>query len=195
MHASTTAAFTAAFTALTTLSASAFAQEAASPSPATQPTPVAWSPTTQPCMEEDYYVAPRVVDYEGGDIPRNAKLKDAARIELIALGLAGSAGMYGASVLYALSTCAPQEKCRAGSDSLYIPVIGPFLTAGVAPTTGGRAVAIFDGVVQTAGIGLAAVALLFPKKVLVISNKRGSLEVQPISAGSGMGLGVTMTHF
>ncbi len=60
--------------------------------------------------------------------------------------------MYGSSLLYAVATCGAQQECRNGSAWLYVPVFGPFITAAQAPTTGGQALAAFDGAVQTIGL-------------------------------------------
>jgi NADH:ubiquinone oxidoreductase subunit F (NADH-binding) len=105
--------------------------------------------------------------------------------------MAGSA--YALSLFYAIGTCGAQMDCRNGSAWLYAPLIGPFMTAGQAPTSGGRALAIFDGALQTVGVALFVAGFLAPKKVVVM-YRDASWRVEPVQMGSGMGLGLTVKN-
>jgi hypothetical protein len=84
-------------------------------------------------------------------------------------------------------------ECRSGSEWLYAPIIGPFMAAAKAPTTGGMALATFDGFVQVGGLALAAASLLSQKKVVVTYGKP-SIEVTPMAVAGGSGVGITLTH-
>ncbi len=179
------------------------ATSAATPTPAASaatPTPAAPAPTPAPvpAAEESsyygHYRPPVVVSYEGGAIPRDSHIEERPSRGLIIGGLVTAGTVYAASLTYALSTCGAQQDCRSGSDWLYVPVVGPFITSGKSPTSGGKALAAFDGALQLGGLVMAAVGLLVPQKV-VVTPGRASLRVDPISVGSGMGVGVTMTHF
>jgi len=105
--------------------------------------------------------------------------------------MAGAA--YAASLLYAIGTCGAQMECRNGSAWLYAPLMGPFMAAGQAPTSGGRALAIFDGSLQTVGVALFIAGFLAPKKVVVTYNQ-AAVRVEPMSMGTGMGLGLTVKN-
>ena len=97
------------------------------------------------------YSPPHVVDYAGGRVPAYAHLEQRTNTTLIEQGLAVTGATYAISVLYALGTCGAQMECRSGSQWLYVPVLGPFMTAAQAPTTGGEALSVFDGALQAAG--------------------------------------------
>jgi hypothetical protein len=113
---------------------------------------------------------------------------------MVIAGVVVTGSAYLFSLAYAGSTCGAQQDCRSGSDWLYVPIVGPFITSAKAPTSGGAALAAFDGMVQVGGVALAVAGALFPQQV-VVSPGRASWKVEPVSVGSGMGVGVTMTHF
>src|SRR5258708_855484 len=81
------------------------------------------------------YSPPHVVDYTGGRLPEYAHLEQRTNMKLITPGLWVAGVSYGVSVLYALGTCGAQTECRSGSQWLYVPIVGPFITAALAPTS------------------------------------------------------------
>lgn len=143
---------------------------------------------------EGPYTPPTVVPYEGGRIPKDATIEERTRKGLLVGGIVVAASAYSISLAYALSTCSAQQACRAGSDWLYVPILGPFVTSAKSPTTGGAALAAFDGALQLGGVAMVVASALFPQKV-VVTPGHASWKVEPVHMGSGMGVGVTMTHF
>jgi hypothetical protein len=153
--------------------------------------------TTQPKVDDGGYVTPHSVPYEGGAIPKNAFIERRPNLPLIGAGVGIFGASYLGALIYGLSTCSAQEACRQGSGFLYIPVIGPFITMATAPTTGGAALAGFDGGVQVLGAALAITGFLAPKKFVVWQNKSAAVSVMPtnIGAGASAGVAVTVSHF
>jgi len=150
-------------------------------------------------LADDGYVTPTIVPYEGGAIPRDAKLVTQPNVPVLGTGIGLFAASYGGALLYALSTCSAQETCRGGSSFLYIPFIGPFITAAVreTPTTGGRALAAFDGSAQVLSGALAIASFVWPKKFVMWQSKTAKVQVVPTTMGAGVsaGVAVTVTHF
>ena len=150
-------------------------------------------------QETGGYVTPTIVPYEGGAIPSDAKIVTRPNTPLLGAGIGLFAASYGGALIYALATCSAQESCRGGSSYLYIPFIGPFITAAAneTPTTGGRALAAFDGGIQVLGGALAAASLIWPKKFVMWQGKSASVQVMPttIGAGKSAGVAVTVTSF
>lgn len=167
------------------------------PKPSPRPNPprasVATASATEPPSGPDEYQPPKVVDYYGGRIPRDSVIETRPRYALLATGIAMTGGAYFISLTYALSTCGAKMECRSGSEWLYAPIIGPFMAAAKAPTTGGMALATFDGFVQVGGVALAAASLLSQKKVVVTYGKP-SIQVAPMAVAGGSGIGITLTH-
>lgn len=151
------------------------------------------TPAPESAYEQSTYVPPKIVDYQGGRIPKDATIEERPRTAYVATGLSMAGGAYALSLFYAIGTCGAQMECRNGSAWLYAPLIGPFMTAGQAPTSGGRALAIFDGAVQTVGVALFVAGFLAPKKVVVM-YRDASWRVEPVQMGSGMGLGLTVKN-
>lgn len=151
------------------------------------------TPTPESAYEQSTYVPPKIVDYQGGRIPKDATIEERPRTAYVATGLSMAGGAYALSLFYAIGTCGAQMECRNGSAWLYAPLIGPFMTAGQAPTSGGRALAIFDGALQTVGVALFVAGFLAPKKVVVM-YRDASWRVEPVQMGSGMGLGLTVKN-
>ena len=145
------------------------------------------------------YVTPTIVPYEGGEIPKDAKLVTQPNLPVLGTGIGLFAASYAGALIYALSTCSAQETCRPGSSFLYIPFIGPFMTAiaNETPTTGGRALAAFDGGVQILGGALSIASFIWPKKFVMWQGKSASVQVTPTTMGAGTsaGVAVTVTHF
>lgn len=139
--------------------------------------------------EGSSYRPPVVVAYEGGRVPKDAKLEERPRTGLIATGISLTASAYAASLTYAIATCGAQMECRNGSAWLYAPIIGPFVAATRAPTSGGMALAAFDGAVQSIGVALFAAGFLAPK-TMVVTYRDTAIRVAPVSVGSAMGVGV-----
>ncbi len=132
------------------------------------------------------YVVPRSVLYQGGDIPSNAHIETKPDIAFIATGVSTFASAYVTSLVYGVSTCGAQTKCRAGSGWLYLPLVGPFITSAQAPTTGGQALAAFDGGVQALGLTLAIVGFVVPRKFVTWQSKLGSITVTPGAGASAL---------
>lgn len=172
------------------------ATETPKPSPRPSPTRASAVSTTSaeaPASSPDEYQPPKVVDYYGGRIPRDSVIETRPRYALLATGIAMTGSAYFISLTYALSTCGAKMECRSGSEWLYAPIIGPFMAAAKAPTTGGMALATFDGFVQVGGVALAAASLLSQKKVVVTYGKP-SIQVAPMAVAGGSGIGITLTH-
>lgn len=138
--------------------------------------------------EGSSYRPPVIVAYEGGRVPKDAKLEERPRTGLIATGISLTASAYAASLTYAIATCGAQMECRNGSAWLYAPIIGPFVAASRAPTSGGMALAAFDGAVQSIGVALFAAGFLAPK-TMVVTYRDTAIRLAPVSAGSAMGVG------
>jgi len=151
----------------------------------------------QQATDPSGYITPHAVPYEGGAIPENAYLERRPNLAFIGTG----AGLFGASYLgaliYGLSTCSAQEACRQGSGFLYIPIVGPFITMATAPTTGGSALAGFDGGVQLLGAALMVTGFIAQKKFVVWQSKHASMTITPapIGAGASAGVAVTVSNF
>ena len=178
------------------------AQPEAQPEVKAEVKPVTSATTTSATInapESGGYVTPTIVPYEGGVIPRDAKLVMQPHLAVLGTGIALFATSYAGALIYALSTCSAQETCRGGSSYLYIPFIGPFITAAVneTPTTGGRALAAFDGGVQLLGGALSAAAFIWPRKFVMWQGKSAKVQVTPTTMGAGTsaGVAVTVTHF
>jgi hypothetical protein len=140
------------------------------------------------------YVVPNSVAYEGGRIPKEATLTKQPNMALVGAGLGVIATAYIPSVITAAVSCPPQADCIAkGAGWLYLPVVGPFITAAMAPTIGGAALAAFDGGIQTTGAVLAIAGLVAQKKFVVWQDKTTSLHVTP-GAGANAGISITLTH-
>ncbi len=141
------------------------------------------------------YVVPSLVPYEGGKIPADARLTSQPNMALIGAGLAVLGVSYVPSVFTAAIACPPQADCTAtrGVGWLYLPVVGPFITAAMATSTGGAALAAFDGVVQVSGAALVIAGLVAQKKFVMWQDKSASLTVTP-GAGNGAGVSLTLTH-
>jgi hypothetical protein len=147
------------------------------------------------------YVTPHAVPYQGGKIPEYASIESRPNVALVATGIGILGASYLGSVIYGLATCSAQGECRAGSGWMYVPVIGPFITATQAPTTGGAALAMFDGGIQVVGAALAITGLVWQKKFVVWQSKSAALKVTPDSGSSGGpagavsgGVSFTLTH-
>lgn len=152
------------------------------------------------------YVVPESVSYDGGKIPEGASLEKRPNMTLVATGLSILGVTYLSSVISAAASCPPQSACTAtsGATWLYLPFAGPFITAAMATSTGGMALAAFDGGLQILGGALALAGVLAPKKFVVWQTKSASLK---ITTGTGAGplvsdakpamsagLSLTLTH-
>jgi hypothetical protein len=104
-------------------------------------------------------LSPRRIPYHGGEIPAGATVITKGHNGLLAAGLSVFGGLYVISVITAAASCSPGDSastCRSNTAWLYIPAIGPFLTAADQNASfGGRNLAIFDGVFQLAGLAAA----------------------------------------
>jgi hypothetical protein len=143
-------------------------------------------------VEKVPYVAPQSVAYEGGKIPMGSFIEKRPNYVFVATGVSILGAAYAASLVTAVAMCGPGMDCSRGSGWLYLPVVGPFVTAAMAPTTGGQALAAFNGGVQVIGASLAIAGFIAPKKFVVWQDekKTATLDVAP-SAG---GFSFTLTH-
>jgi hypothetical protein len=139
------------------------------------------------------YSPPHVVDYAGGAIPPNGHLETRTNTQLLHAGIVTAALPYGFSLLYALSTCGAQMECRSGSAWLYLPFLGPLITAGYAPTSGGAALSVFDGGLQMAGLALMIASQTSPRTVVVWQDANAALRVMPTVTPGGAGVSLTLT--
>ena len=141
------------------------------------------------------YVVPSFVPYEGGKLPADAKLTREPNMTLIGAGLTVLGLSYTPSVIAAAATCPPQSECKAtpGAGWLYLPIVGPFVTAAMATSPGGAALAGFDGALQVTGAALAIAGLVAQKKLVMWQDKTTSLAVTP-TAGNAAGVSLTLTH-
>jgi hypothetical protein len=142
------------------------------------------------------YVAPSFVPYEGGKIPADAKLTTEPNMLLVGAGLTVLGLSYVPSIIAAAAVCSPQQaKCDAtpGAGWLYLPVVGPFITAAMATSPGGQALAAFDGALQVTGAALAVAGLVAQKKLVMWQDKSAKLSVTP-GAGNAAGVSLTLTH-
>jgi hypothetical protein len=140
------------------------------------------------------YTIPHAVPYQGGRIPATASLESRPSVPLIATGAGILGAAYLGSLIYGLATCTAQQECRSGSGWLYVPIVGPFVAAAQAPTTGGQALALFDGGVQVAGAALIAAGFIFQKKFVVWQTKGADVRVLPTAGPNGGGLSVILTQ-
>ncbi len=119
-------------------------------------------------------ISPRRVPYRGGEIPAGARVITTGHNGLLAAGLSVFGGLYLISVITAAASCSPgasASSCRANTAWLYIPAIGPFLTAADQNASfGGRNLAIFDGVFQLAGLAAAVGAYASSEQWLEFSG-------------------------
>jgi len=141
------------------------------------------------------YVTPHVALYLGGKIPENAHIEERTNMGLVSAGAIVGGIFYGSSILYALGTCGAQMECRSGSAWLYLPVLGPFITAAYAPTTGGAALSVFDGGVQALGAGLVLAGIVAPQKIVVWQDDKVAIRVAPAPVAGGAGVALSLTHF
>ena len=136
--------------------------------------------------------------YLGGAIPPFAHIETKTDMGFVGSGIAVAGAPYFISLLYALGTCGAQMDCRSGSAFLYIPVVGPFITAGQSLTTGGAALAAFDGSLQTLGAALVIAGIVNPKRFVVWQDRSAAIAVTPTAlgsgAGAGAGLALTLSH-
>lgn len=99
--------------------------------------------------------------------------------------------VFGATYLLTVVVAAEAGK---GAEILYVPVVGPFVAAGVLAKGGelGASLApvfILDGVAQLAGVGMFIAGMVAQKQVLVRNDV--SFQVLPTPLGKG-GLGLTV---
>lgn len=150
-----------------------------------QPAPQARPPATFG------YTAPRRVKYGGGPIPDYAHLETEPRKGLVIAGAVVFGVAYVGSLLAAIGYCGPGSTCVNGA--LYVPLVGPFIVAAQAPSSGGATLAAFDGVVQLSGLGLVIAGFVAPEKFVVWRDEdaRASLTVVP---GGGGGVGLALRY-
>ncbi len=141
------------------------------------------------------YVTPTFIPYEGGKIPAEMTLTRRPNMTLIGAGLVVLGLSYVPSVFTAAIACPPQADCTAtrGVAWLYLPVVGPFITAAMSTSPGGAALAAFDGALQVTGATLAIAGLVAQKKFVMWQDKSASLSVTP-TAGNAAGVSLTLTH-
>jgi hypothetical protein len=162
------------FAALALVPATAFADDAPPPPP------------------KGGYVVPQSVPFEGGSIPEGATIEKRPNLTLVGAGLGVFGAAYVPSVIAAIAACAPQKDCTStgGAAWLYLPVIGPFITATQSTSDGGRALAVFDGGLQLTGAVIAVSGLIAQKKFVVWQDKSATLTVTPNLGG----VSLTLTH-
>jgi hypothetical protein len=151
-------------------------------------------------------LSPRRVPYHGGEVPAGATVITRGHNALLAAGIATFGGLYLISVITAAASCSPGDSassCRANTAWLYIPAIGPFLTAADANASfGGRNLAIFDGVFQVAGLAAAIGAYASSEQWLEFSGPTARSPapgarwaVLPGAPGAPAGVSLQISHF
>jgi hypothetical protein len=142
------------------------------------------------------YVVPQAVAYEGGKVPENATIEKRPNLALIGTGIGIFAAAYVPSVITAIVACGPQKDCSAtgGAAWLYFPVVGPFITAAMSTSTGGAALAAFDGGLQVTGAAIAIAGLVAQKKFVIWQDKTAKVTVTPGAGSNVAGLSLTLTH-
>jgi hypothetical protein len=142
------------------------------------------------------YVVPQSVLYEGGRIPEGASIAKKPNAVLIGAGLGIFGAAYLPSVITAIAACGPQSTCSStgGAAWLYFPVVGPFITAALATSDGGRALAAFDGGIQLTGAAIAIAGLVAQKKFVVWQDKTAKVTVTPNAGANVAGISLTLTH-
>ena len=83
---------------------------------------------------------------------------------LVGVGAGVFAVSYGVSAFVGATTTGATDVDHSGYAWMYVPLVGPFVTAGVAPLKRDEKVTIpLLGVAQVIGLGLAAAGFVFPK--------------------------------
>jgi hypothetical protein len=116
---------------------------------------------------------------------------------------------YAASVITAVAMCPPgpdSKNPNCGAGSLYLPIVGPFITATQASGPGGAALAAFNGGMQVLGAALAISGFVAQKRFVVWQDKdsKTTLKITPDAgaapasadqkASFNGGVSVTLTH-
>ncbi len=194
---------------LSTLAALAFVPITARADDTAQPK--AENPPQQPEPQKEAkdsgYVVPQAVPYQGGKIPVGASIESRPNYTLIATGLSIAGAAYAASVITSIAACPPQSTCSStsGAGWLYLPLVGPFITAAQKDASvGGAALAAFDGGVQILGAALAVAGVFAPKKFVIWQDKSASIKITPTVGGEpatgdarpamSAGVSFTLTH-
>jgi len=153
-------------------------------------------PKTESAKPSTGYVVPETTPYQGGRIPEGATIEKRPNLALVGAGLGVFAAAYLPSVITAITACGPGSTCTStgGAAWLYFPVVGPFITAAQSTTTGGRALAAFDGGIQLTGAAIAVAGLIAQKKFVVWQAKSASITVTPTAGPNVAGLSLTLTH-
>jgi hypothetical protein len=155
------------------------------------------------------YVAPQSVAYEGGKIPEGSTIEKKPNIVLVATGASIFGAAYAASLITAVAMCPPGTDSKSpncGAGWLYLPIVGPFITAAQSSGPGGAGLAAFNGGVQVLGAALALSGFVAQKRFVVWQDKdsKTTLKVTPDAgaapahgdqkAGFNGGVSVTLTH-
>ncbi len=155
------------------------------------------------------YVTPQSTAYEGGKIPEGSTIEKKPNVVLVATGASIFGVAYAASVITAVSMCPPgtdSKNPNCGAGWLYLPIVGPFITATQASGPGGAALAAFNGGVQVLGAALALSGFIAQKKFVVWQDKdsKTTLKVTPDAgatpatgdqkAAFGGGVSLTLMH-
>jgi hypothetical protein len=170
--------------AVSLLSSAAFADDETAPAPKV------------PGKADIEYVVPHAVAYEGGSIPEGTSLDKRPNMAVVGTGLGIFAASYLPSVITAIVACGPQSDCGAtkGAAWLYLPIVGPFITAATSTSTGGAALAAFDGGLQLTGATIAIVGLVAKKQFVVWQDKATKVAFTPGAGSSVAGVSLTLTH-
>lgn len=169
--------------------------EVTTPPPPPPPPPPVAVVKAPPKPPTGGYIVPSFLPYEGGKLPTDATLTREPNMTLVGAGLTVLGLSYVPSVIAAAATCPPQSECKAtpGVGWLYLPIVGPFVTAALASSPGGAALAAFDGAVQITGAALAVAGVVAQKKLVMWQDKNAKLTITP-GAGNAAGVSLTLTH-
>jgi hypothetical protein len=149
----------------------------------------------------------RPIPYNGGPVPPGATVEDRPNIALIATGGA----IFGASWLFSVFAATIGDAgCGSGCvnrahDWLYLPAIGPFLTAATMSSTlsGLIPLLVFDGLVQSGGLTLLIIGVATHRRMLVYPgygstqthSRLAQWSLAPGAPGAPAGLSFSLTHF
>ena len=93
-----------------------------------------------------------------------AAVETSPRWVFVGIGAGVFAVSYGVSVFVGATSQGVTDVDHSGYAWMYVPLVGPFVTAGVAPLKRDEKVTIpLLGVAQVIGVGLAAAGFVFPK--------------------------------
>lgn len=174
--------------------------------------PAPWHVTTTPAPPWGHATAdippappslpaiPAARPYDGGPVPRGMRVELRRDDRLLVLGATLFGSMYLGSVIGA-AVCATGAGCQPGLEWLFAPVVGPFAALAFPQHSDDRALLIFDGIAQGAGLAMMVGALATAHEVLVPDLRKDGLPAPaprfcfyPGAPGATAGLSISVTN-